>query len=901
MKTVDEKARKGDPVTVPADRSASGFAFEAVRARPANPVSQAPVASLIDLQTLRSLLDHLTALTSMPTALLDLQGNILLGAGWQKACTGFHRAVASSCANCTASDNFLASHLQEGEFVDYKCKNGLWDVVTPVFVDKLHLGNLYCGQFFYDDDVVDDNFFIAQAERFGYDKPAYLAAIHELPRFSRDFVRRVMGLIVKLAVYVSDLSLTNLRLSESRGLMETLLNTLPDPVWLKDSEGIFLGCNRAFERMLGAPAVDILGKTDHHFFNAELADFFRSKDLEAIRASEPRINEEWITRDDGQPAVFMETIKTSLPGLAGEPVGVLAIARDITARKRAEESLHLMSKVFSNSGEAILISDAANRILAVNPEFTKLTGYSQDEVIGKNPRLLSAGDTPKEVYQDMWAALAEKDYWQGELWDRRKSGSPYPKRLSISVVRDAQGKIVNYIGSFEDITARKTAEDKIRHLAHHDPLTGLPNRFSLHERLDQAIAFARRFDKRLAVMLIDLDHFKAINDTLGHNVGDQLLIQVATRLQRCVRDSDIVSRLGGDEFVVVLSGIEGTADAVDIAGKIVANVAEPYTLATKQLHTTPSIGICFYPEDATEIGDLIKNADIAMYHAKAMGRGNYQLYTEKLRTEMTQRVTVEHELEVALAQGQFVLHYQPQIEPGIARVVGLEALVRWQHPVRGLIFPNDFISIAEQTRLIIPLGKWVLAEACQQLKRWHDAGLSDLHMAVNLSAVQFQDEGLPDLVRQTLLQTGLQPCHLHLEITESMAMQSPEKNIVMMKALTAIGVKLALDDFGTGYSSLAYLKLFPLDIIKIDRSFVKDIETDENDAAICEMTMLLAQKLGMQVVAEGVETHGQLAFLSGIGCELIQGYFFSKPLAADQAGEFIREFRPASPVQTGTF
>ncbi len=877
-------------------RDAIPIVLHTAYARPANPVSATPLASLIDLEPLRTLLDDFTAVLGMGTALLDLEGNILQAAGWQKACTDFHRAVPSSCANCTESDLFLASHLKEGEFVDYKCKNGLWDVVTPVFVGKEHLGNLYCGQFFYDDDVIDDDFFAAQADRFGYCQADYLTAIRAMPRFSRSRVRQVMGLIVELASYLSHLSLTNLRLSESRNQMEVLINTLPDATWVKNTEGVFLACNHAFERMLGAPATDIVGKTDYDFLPAERADFFRHADQEALAAGKPTLNEEWLISAETGQQVLLETIKTALPSMTGAPIGVLGVARDITARKHADDKLHLLSKVFSNSGEAILISDADNLILAVNQEFTRLTGYSQEEVIGKNPRMLSAGTTPPEVYQSMWGALAQRDQWQGEIWDRRKSGASYPKRLTISVVRDSAGNVTNYIGSFEDITERKLAEDKIRHLAHHDALTGLPNRFNLHERMDQGIAFARRYGKRMAVLLIDLDHFKAINDTLGHNVGDQLLVHVARRLEQSVRDSDIVARLGGDEFVVVLSGIETDTDVADIAGKIVVELAAPYSIAGKELRTAPSIGINLYPEDATEISDLIRNADIAMYHAKSRGRGNYQFYSEEMQTQVARRVTIEKELETALEQGQFVLHYQPLIDPGNDRVVGVEALVRWQHPERGMVFPGDFILIAEENRLIIPLGEWVLTQACRQLKQWHDSGLSDLHLSVNLSAVQFQDDRLLGMVRQCLAQAGLSPHHLHLEITESMAMQSPEKNIVTMKALSGIGVKLALDDFGTGYSSLAYLKLFPIDIIKIDRSFVKDIETDENDAAICEMTMLLAQKLGMQVVAEGVETQAQLAFLTGIGCQWIQGYHFSRPLCADQAGAFIAAFPVEKPA-----
>ncbi|MGE5491491.1 MAG: putative bifunctional diguanylate cyclase/phosphodiesterase [Actinomycetota bacterium] len=702
-----------------------------------------------------------------------------------------------------------------------------------------------------------------------------------------------MGLIVNLASYLSQLSLTNLRLRESQGQMEALINALPDPIWLKDTEGRFQACNRAFERMLGSSADRILGKTDHDFFPEAIARFFRSKDEEALAAGQPSSNEEWIPLASTGESILVETVKAPLPGMTGEPVGVLGIARDITERKQAEDHLRLMSKVFSNSGEAILITDSNNRILAVNKEFTKLTGYSPEEVYGRNPSMLSAGKASREVYEEMWSSLAANDYWQGELWDRRKSGDPYPKRLSISVVRDERGNVTNYIGLFQDITKTKAAEDKIRHLAHHDALTGLPNRFSLYQRMEQSIAFARRFDKRVAVLLIDLDRFKSINDTLGHNVGDQLLIQVASRLSQSVRQTDIVARLGGDEFVIVLTGIELGRHATEIADKIVQQISLPYSIAGHVLRTSPSVGICLCPDDALEINDLIKNADIAMYQAKALGRGNYQCYTEGMRAEVARRVTAEKELEAALDQGQFVLHYQPQIDLATGSVTGMEALIRWQHPSRGLVFPGDFIPVAEETNLIIPLGKWVLEEACRQLKDWHQMGLAHLTVSVNLSAVQFEDIALPTLVANVLETCGLPPHSLHLEITESMAMRRPEDSIRMMNTLADIGVKLALDDFGTGYSSLAYLKLFPLDIIKIDRAFVKDLETDENNAAICEMTMLLAQKLGKRVVAEGVETEDQRRFLSEIGCQEIQGYLYSKPLPAPRAAAFAEGFSVA--------
>jgi len=564
-------------------------------------------------------------------------------------------------------------------------------------------------------------------------------------------------------------------------------------------------------------------------------------------------------------------------------------------QEKANASLTMLARVFSNSNEAIIISDADNRIIAANPAFTELTGYGEHEALGRNPSFLKAGNTSPEIYREMWAALAAKGAWQGELWDRRKTGEPYPKWLSIAVVRDAAGHISNYIGSFIDISERKASEEQIRHLALHDALTDLPNRFSLNEQLAQALAFADRNNKQLALMMIDLDRFKDINDTLGHHTGDKLLIQVAHRLVQSGRGSDIVARLGGDEFVVVLPGIDSPADAAHVADKIVKAVSAPYLIDDASLRTSPSIGICIYPDDAVGSNDLLKKADVAMYHAKSKGRSNYQFFTDQMHVATVARMSIETDLRLALEQQQFVLHYQPQLDLRTGRMVGVEALVRWQHPVRGLVPPMEFIGIAEETGLIAPLGEWVLREACRQLQDWRAKGIDHIRMSVNLSASQFLDNALPGRIRSILAETGLAAEHLDLEVTESMAMASPAETIAMMKTLTSDGLSLSIDDFGTGYSSLAYLKLFPLSTLKIDRSFVKDIETDQNDAEICDVIVLLAHKLGLQVVAEGVETQAQFKYLLSIGCEKIQGYLISKPLPADKAEAFIRD----NPTATG--
>jgi diguanylate cyclase (GGDEF)-like protein/PAS domain S-box-containing protein len=572
----------------------------------------------------------------------------------------------------------------------------------------------------------------------------------------------------------------------------------------------------------------------------------------------------------------------------GKAIRSTGTVQDITELKLAEEALRLYANVFEHSGEAILITDSDKRILAVNPAFTRLTGYGIDEIRGENPNILASGQTPAETYCAMWTALEEAGYWQGEVVDRRKDGSHYPKWLSISVVRDVEGNISHYTASFTDITERKQAEAHISQLAYHDTLTGLLNRFSLNSQLEQALATARRERHAMAVMFLDMDRFKTINDTLGHAVGDELLMEVAKRLRENVRDSDIVARLGGDEFVVVLTEVEDATAAARLADKILQVLAQPYRIGESELHSTASIGLAFYPNDGEDGETLMKNADAAMYHAKSQGRNNIQFFTAEMNQAAVKRLKLDHDLRVAVETKQFELHYQPQLDSRDGRIVGVEALVRWRHPHEGLISPAEFIPVAEETGIILPLGEWVLDEACRQLRAWRDDGLADVTMAVNLSAHQLRSPALLAQVAHALEKHGLPGVDLELEITESVAMHDPAASISQLKALRDLGVRLSIDDFGTGYSSLSYLKLLPIHTLKLDQSFVRDIESDSNDVAICTATIALAHNLGLAVVAEGVETEAQRLLLTSHQCDFLQGYLFSKPLPAEAALAFIK-------------
>ncbi|MBF0143343.1 MAG: EAL domain-containing protein [Magnetococcales bacterium] len=575
-----------------------------------------------------------------------------------------------------------------------------------------------------------------------------------------------------------------------------------------------------------------------------------------------------------------EESPTASDGTDPMPPLATALAALIDAKRR-DERLQLMTKVFEMSHDAVVITDQANRIIDVNTAFTRITRCPREQALGQNPGFLKSGRHDDAFYKQMWRSLDREGRWQGELWNRRLNGEVYPQWLSIDTIKDPVGRILHSIGIFSDLSTLKSVEARLAHLAYHDPLTGLANRLLFQDRLSREIALARRHASTVAVLLLDLDRFKHANDTFGHNAGDLILVEAARRLQAVIRETDSIARMGGDEFTIILNDVKSFEGTIRAAEKILASFAHPMVVEAQEIFIGASIGIAVYPSDGDDVDTLIKNADAAMYLAKERGRNNVQFFQKGMQEDSGRRLTLESGLRRALERGELLLHYQPKVDLASGNMVGMEALVRWERPGTGLVPPGEFIALAEETGLILPMGAWILETACRQTRRWVDQGHDHLRVAVNLSARQFRSGDLVATVRDILQKTGLPPRNLELEITESMVMQDIERVIATLSEFGAMGLHISMDDFGTGYSSLSYLKRLPIHSLKIDRSFVRDLATDPDDAAIVSAIISMARNLHLKVVAEGLETLEQLAFLRQSGCDESQGYHFSRPLPVE--------------------
>ena len=668
--------------------------------------------------------------------------------------------------------------------------------------------------------------------------------------------------------------------AESERELRGILDDLQDTYYRTDQTGSIVRASRSVEQLLGYTAGEMLGR--------KLADLYcsqadREEFLARMRANGGHIvgGESRLRHKDGHE-LWVLTTAHFIHDAAGNVIGVEGTTRDNTRQRRAEEELRLAAKVFESSGEAIMITDARGGMMSVNQALSKVTGYAAAELIGHNASMLASDRHTQEFFSEMWRAMLDVGYWQGEVWNRRRNGEIFPVWLGISSVRDETGTITHFVGIFSDISERKATEAKIAFLAHHDPLTGLPNRLLLKDRMEQAMVHGERSGRKVALLFVDLDRFKAVNDSFGHPAGDVLLRDAAQRLLACVRESDTISRHGGDEFLVVLTDLHSSEVPAQIAAKIMAVMGEPFHIDTHEATISASVGIAVYPDDGAGFDQLMKKADTAMYHAKAAGRNTFRFYTERMNTDVQERLDLHNGLRRAIERGEFVLYYQPLIDLRTGGIVGGEALVRWQSPQHGLVAPNQFIAAAEHSGLIVPLGEWVLQEACRELALWHAAGHAQLSMAVNISSIQFRRGDVEETVLRALAAAGAKPSALELELTESILIDGAEQVLATIRRLQALGVRLAIDDFGTGYSSLAYLKRFAVDKLKIDQSFVRDIVTDPDDAAIVRAVIQMARSLNLRVVAEGVETEAVAVELRAMDCDLVQGYFFGRPMPAQE-------------------
>ncbi|WP_374351725.1 EAL domain-containing protein [Chitinimonas sp.] len=690
-----------------------------------------------------------------------------------------------------------------------------------------------------------------------------------------------------------------LRASEAK-YRELFVSNL-DGICVVNLDGIVQDANPAFLAMLGVSAQQLLGQP----LDPYVVESWRTYDNHMIQH---RVLVEGLC---GEYEIELRRLDQSvLPVSAkgvlmrdqdGRAIGVWRILRDLTERKAAANRMELAAKVFDNTAEAILVTSPDRVIESVNRAFTHILGYDSAQIVGQQTSVLYDPAADQDVYRLAREQYLAKGAWQGEMSLRRSSGEAFIAWVQINVVRDVTGAVGNVVVLVRDISEAKAAETRMLHLARFDALTQLPNRAYFRELTELAISEAMRHGEERAVMFIDLDHFKTVNDSLGHAVGDQLLQEVARRLTLSVRAGDVVGRLGGDEFVILARHIHGDGDVSALAERVLANLAAPFSLGQHELVVTPSLGVARYPADGVEYDMLVRNADAAMYFAKDAGRNTYRFYTADMNARASEILVVENQLRRALERNEFVVYYQPQVDMASRRLVGAEALIRWQHPERGLLEPLQFISIAEERGLISDIGHWVLQEACRQNKAWQDAGLPQIEVAVNLSALQFYRRQLATDISEILLQTGLEARWLALEVTESVIVQDVDTTIATMEALKQMGLRLAIDDFGTGYSSLSYLKRFKADKLKIDRSFVMDIPADADDVAITRAIVNLARNLNLKVIAEGVETVAQWDFLHQLQCDEVQGYLVSPAVSANDFARFMEIGiwqTPATLVQT---
>ncbi len=645
--------------------------------------------------------------------------------------------------------------------------------------------------------------------------------------------------------------------------------------------------NKKWLEITGYEKDEVIGEKFHKFLDEDenyykslFCEFLKTKHIENVKLR--------IRKKDN--SVIMASFTGNSTCINGE-IHTHCIFKDITEDEKIQKKLQLSDIVFENTTEGIIITNSEAKIISVNSSFSKITGYTFDEIKNKTPNILKSGKQDTTFYKNLWNELIEKDSWEGEIWNRKKNGEIYPEWLNISTVRDLKGKILNYVALFSDISKIKKSNEKIEFLAHHDPLTGLPNRLLLKARLNKSIETSKKENKKLALIFIDIDNFKLINDTYGHSIGDNIINLVASRLQNSVRKDDTISRIGGDEFILVIEDINELSHIEKVAQSIMDNFSKPIKMHEYLFDVTLSMGISIYPHDGYNDEDLIKHADTAMYSAKNLGKNQYQFYKNEMTNEIFEKLIMKQELNEAINNNQFEVYYQPQIDLKTNKIIGAEALIRWNHRNLGLVYPDDFIPYAEDSKQIIQIGRFVLQKACSFMKKLQKIKiLEDGVMAINISNVQIKFDNILELIKNELENSKLEAKFLEIELSENYVMDDAEESLSILNSLKDLGVKLAIDDFGTGYSSLNYLKQFPIDKLKIDRSFVRDFTIDSKDTAIVKALISLGNGLGIKTIAEGVEKEKQKEILLQEGCSQIQGWYYAKALKENDFIEFVKNF-----------
>ncbi|MGS0680245.1 EAL domain-containing protein [Shewanella sp. 125m-7] len=671
--------------------------------------------------------------------------------------------------------------------------------------------------------------------------------------------------------------------------LQAFIDCMKEHVWMKDASGRYVMVNQSVELAWNRPREQILDYTDEQLFEPRLAKHFMASDVESIRKGREVSAGECEGLDIGDTESWLETTKVPVMDENGELTSIIGISRNISSHKAAQEQLELASRVFENSEEGVIITDVDGTIVNAHGAFKSITGFEKEQLLGQNPRVLNSGRHDKAFFTSMWDDLLTKGKWHGEIWNRRKNGAIFPQMLNISAVYDEVHKTRFFVAVFHDISAQKQNEAQLAEVAFHDPLTKLPNRMALTARLEQELNLASHNQHRLGVVYIDVDLFKQINESYGHPVGDEVLFELSQRFKSGLDNLSTAARLGSDEFAVILSNIDSSDMLLVSVNKLRKMFDKPFALGEHgQARLTASMGVAIYPEDGQDSSTLLVNAEVAMHRAKHDGRNNYAFYTESLTQESVAKLKLQNALHDALELDAFHLVFQPKINLDSGKVVGFEALLRWNDPVLGNISPAIFIPLAEKIGLIQDIGRWVLKEACEQGQRWHQQGVHFGRIAVNVAGQQLQRSSFIDDVSGMLKQTGLPATSLEIEVTESCMMSDPLMVSQDLAKLGAMGVEVSIDDFGTGYSSLSYLKKLPIHKLKIDQSFVAGLPFDTHNTAIAKAIIAMGHALNLKVVAEGVETQAQADFLKESDCDEAQGYFYSRPKLAEELTSFLK-------------